>query len=298
MRVAIGVGALVAWAMVAGGALAADSGVTIAGFAFSPQTITIDVGDSVTWTNNDDVDHTATGSGFDTSTITSGGGTATVTFDTAGTFAYACTIHPSMTGTVVVDGPRRRRRWWRRRSTLPPTDTLDGPASAVGGAGTLLLLGLAGCSGRPSRRCGSSAGASSRGDSPATLAGRPSLASPGRPSAGIGTSSTSLGDLEHQRAARMPVRARLALAGRQSHRRRIRSTSEGERRGEDRPRRSPPQRPARFLAAPGASSRPSRGSGRTSRGPGRGSRPAGTANPERVSSWDSSGTRMNRTGRL
>ena len=56
-----------------------------------PPTITIDVGDSVTWTNNDDVDHTATGSGFDTSTITSGGGTAKVTFDTAGTFAYACT---------------------------------------------------------------------------------------------------------------------------------------------------------------------------------------------------------------
>ena len=140
MRAAIVIGALAAWATIASGALAADSGVTIAGFAFSPQTITIDVGDSVTWTNNDDVDHTATGSGFDTSTITSGGGTATVTFDTAGTFAYACAIHPSMTGTVVVGSPASGGGG----STLPPTDTLDAPASAVGGAGTLLLLALAG----------------------------------------------------------------------------------------------------------------------------------------------------------
>ena len=140
MRAAIGIGALAAWAMVAGGALAADSGVTIAGFAFSPQSITIDVGDTVTWTNNDDVDHTATGSGFDTSTITSGGGTATVTFATAGTFQYHCTIHPSMTGTIVVGSASGGGGGG---STLPPTDTLDGRASAAPGAGTLLLLGLA-----------------------------------------------------------------------------------------------------------------------------------------------------------
>jgi len=143
MRAAIAIGGLAAWATIASGALAADSGVTIAGFAFSPQTITIDVGDSVTWTNNDDVDHTATGSDFDTSTITSGGGTAKVTFDTAGTFAYACAIHPSMTGTVVVGSPASGGGGGGG-STLPPTDTLHAPASAVGGAGTLLLLALAG----------------------------------------------------------------------------------------------------------------------------------------------------------
>ena len=141
MRAAIGIGALAAWAMVAGGALAADSGVTVAGFAFSPQSITIDVGDTVTWTNNDDVDHTATGSGFDTSTITSGGGTATVTFATAGTFQYHCTIHPSMTGTIVVASASGGGGGG---STLPPSDTADGPVSAGGGAGTLLLLALAG----------------------------------------------------------------------------------------------------------------------------------------------------------
>jgi len=140
MRAAIGIGALAAWAMVTGGALAADSGVTIAGLAFSPHFMSNDAGDTVTWTNNDDVDHTATGSGFDTSTITSGGGTATVTFDTAGTFQYHCTIHPSMTGTIVVASAPGGGGGG---STLPPTDTLDGQASAAPGAGTLLLLGLA-----------------------------------------------------------------------------------------------------------------------------------------------------------
>ena len=146
IRAAIGIGALAAWAMLAGGALAADSGVTIAGFAFSPQSITIDVGDTVTWTNNDDVDHTATGPGFDTSTITSGGGTATVTFNTAGTFAYHCTIHPSMTGTVVVGsaGGGGGGGNGGGRSSLPPTDTADGPAPPAGGAAALLLLALAG----------------------------------------------------------------------------------------------------------------------------------------------------------
>jgi hypothetical protein len=86
---------------VAAPALAATRHVTIAGFAYSPNSVTVNVGDTVTWTNNDGVGHTATGSGFDTGTI-SAGASKSVTFDAAGTFAYHCTIHPSMTGTVVV----------------------------------------------------------------------------------------------------------------------------------------------------------------------------------------------------
>jgi plastocyanin len=96
--------AMAAW-MAAGAVLAADGSVTIANFAFDPATVTVNVGDGVTWTNQDGTAHTATaGDGsFDTANIAAGG-SATVTFDTAGTFAYVCSIHPQMAGTVVVQG--------------------------------------------------------------------------------------------------------------------------------------------------------------------------------------------------
>ena len=104
-RVAIGLAVAVAglWGL-AGAALAADTPVTISGFAFGPSSVTVTAGDTVTWTNQDGEAHTATaGDGsFDTGNI-AGGATSTVTFSTAGTFAYACTIHPAMTGTVVVE---------------------------------------------------------------------------------------------------------------------------------------------------------------------------------------------------
>src|SRR5688572_21470587 len=100
---AAGTAALMTW-IAASSVLAADSAVTIAGFAFDPTTVTIQVGDSVTWTNQDSAAHTATaGDGsFDTGPIVNGA-SDTVTFDTAGTFAYICSIHPQMTGSVVVE---------------------------------------------------------------------------------------------------------------------------------------------------------------------------------------------------
>jgi len=113
-------------------AVAADHGVNIAGFAFSPDTITIAVGDSVTWTNGDSVSHTATAddASFDTGTI--GAGTSkSVMFSTAGTFAYHCRIHSSMTATVVVSDS----------ATPPATDTLT-PAATHSDATPIMLLML------------------------------------------------------------------------------------------------------------------------------------------------------------
>jgi plastocyanin len=112
--------------LLAGGIVrAADQGVSIAGFAFSPGTVTVTEGDTVTWTNDDQVPHTATGDGFDTESI-DGGQTASITFDTAGTYAYACAIHPTMTGTVVVEAAAA--------PTTAPTDGGGGaaPTSAAG----------------------------------------------------------------------------------------------------------------------------------------------------------------------
>ena len=69
---------------------------------FVPGELTVDVGQSVTFVNIHSDEHTATGSGFDTGVIPDEGGTATVVLDTPGSFPYACSIHPEMTGVIRV----------------------------------------------------------------------------------------------------------------------------------------------------------------------------------------------------
>ena len=75
--------------------------VGISDFAFHPPKMTVNVGSKVTFSNSDGVTHTATGKGFDTGDIKPGK-SASVTFSKKGTFAYHCTIHPSMHGKIVV----------------------------------------------------------------------------------------------------------------------------------------------------------------------------------------------------
>ncbi|MBI5949065.1 MAG: cupredoxin domain-containing protein [Chloroflexi bacterium] len=89
-------------------ARAANQQVSISGAAFSPATLTISVGDKVTWQNNDaNLTHTASSDAgvspaFDTGGISGGATSSAVTFSQAGTFAYHCTIHPGMQATIVV----------------------------------------------------------------------------------------------------------------------------------------------------------------------------------------------------
>jgi hypothetical protein len=82
---------------------AADPAVSIVDFNFAPSSTTVHVGDTVTWTNNGQAPHTATAKdgSFDTGTLQKGG-TGSHTFSTAGSFAYYCSIHPFMKGTVTV----------------------------------------------------------------------------------------------------------------------------------------------------------------------------------------------------
>jgi plastocyanin len=131
----------------AGFALAADQSVAIANFAYSPSTVTVSVGDSVTWTNNDEAPHTATADddSWDTGTLAQNG-TGAVTFDTAGEYSYHCDIHPNMTGTVVVEAAAAGGGGGTPAPTNPQTDTLAGsPAgpSTVLIAGVLALLAVA-----------------------------------------------------------------------------------------------------------------------------------------------------------
>lgn len=81
----------------------AKTTVEIKGFAFTTPTITIKVGESVSWTNNDLVGHSATADdgSFDTGILAQNESGA-VTFSKAGTYQYHCTPHPNMKGTVIV----------------------------------------------------------------------------------------------------------------------------------------------------------------------------------------------------
>jgi OOP family OmpA-OmpF porin len=70
--------------------------------AYNPQSVTVQVGGVVTWTNGDSVPHTVTfNDGPDCGRFNQGQ-SVSQTFDSAGEFTYRCTIHPSMRGTVVV----------------------------------------------------------------------------------------------------------------------------------------------------------------------------------------------------
>ena len=75
--------------------------VVIENFAFKEETIKIKVGDTVRWTNKDNVAHTATGDDFDTGSIRQGESKET-TFTKAGSYDYICTPHPNMVGKVIV----------------------------------------------------------------------------------------------------------------------------------------------------------------------------------------------------
>lgn len=100
---------------------AASHDVTVQDLAYDPASITVQVGDSITWTNNDGVPHTVTAdNGSFDKPLDADGGTATLTFSTPGTFTYHCTIHPNMHGTVVVEG---------QAAATPSSTTTTAPAT-------------------------------------------------------------------------------------------------------------------------------------------------------------------------
>lgn len=91
-------------ASASGGAPAASGqAVTIQGFAFGPASVSVSVGTTVTWTNQDSTQHTVTADdgSFDGGPLANGQ-TFSQTFSKAGTFTYHCKIHPKMTASVTV----------------------------------------------------------------------------------------------------------------------------------------------------------------------------------------------------
>lgn len=79
--------------------------VEIKDMAFTPASITVKKGTTVTWTNKDGVEHDVVETDGKTgpkSDLLANGKSYSFTYDTVGTFAYHCSVHPSMTGTVIV----------------------------------------------------------------------------------------------------------------------------------------------------------------------------------------------------
>ncbi len=83
-----------------------EVGVTIVSRAYQPAALTIEAGQTVTWTNRGFTPHTVTALGgeFDSGRLNVGE-SFKVTFSTPGSFAYKCEVHPSMRGTVTVLAP-------------------------------------------------------------------------------------------------------------------------------------------------------------------------------------------------
>jgi plastocyanin len=77
--------------------------VTMADLAFNPSQTQAAVGDVITWTNADSVQHTATlDEGSCSTEILAADATGSLTFSAPGTYAYHCKIHPAMTGTIEI----------------------------------------------------------------------------------------------------------------------------------------------------------------------------------------------------
>ena len=84
---------------------ASSAEVKIDNFCFSPATLTVSAGTTVTWTNHDDIPHTVVSTDDPRafkSKVLDTDEKFSFTFSKSGTFAYFCSIHPKMAGKIVV----------------------------------------------------------------------------------------------------------------------------------------------------------------------------------------------------
>ena len=77
--------------------------VTIDNFTFTPAEVTVKAGDTVTWTNNDDIPHTVVSAGKYRSKTLDTDDSFSFTFAASGDYKYFCSLHPHMTGLVKVE---------------------------------------------------------------------------------------------------------------------------------------------------------------------------------------------------
>jgi len=83
---------------------AKENKIEIKDFAFNPQTITVKSGEKITWINRDEEPHTvvSVGKQFKKSSALDTDQAYTIVAGAPGTYSYFCSVHPKMTGTIVV----------------------------------------------------------------------------------------------------------------------------------------------------------------------------------------------------
>ena len=131
---------------------AASASVTMGDLFFSPTSVTIAVGDMVTWHNTGQAPHNATADdgSFQTADLNNGQSASHI-FTQAGTFSYVCTIHPNMHGTIRVLGSSGGEggAGGGGASSSSPSGSASSESSAVaspgaaGDANTLPMTGMA-----------------------------------------------------------------------------------------------------------------------------------------------------------
>ena len=98
---AAGIVAMLVWMAVP--ASADEVAIKIGNFTFGPQELKVKAGTTVTWTNEDDIPHTVVSPNNFRSKTLDTDGVYSFTFTTPGTYKYFCSLHPHMTGTIVVE---------------------------------------------------------------------------------------------------------------------------------------------------------------------------------------------------
>jgi plastocyanin len=95
----------VAAALMFGGAPAHAETITVSidNFTFAPNELKVKVGDTITWTNHDDIPHTVVSAGKFRSKTLDTDNSFSFTFAAAGDYKYFCSLHPHMTGMIKVE---------------------------------------------------------------------------------------------------------------------------------------------------------------------------------------------------
>lgn len=113
---------------------AAGHHVEMEGYTYSPRSLTIQRGDSVTWMNHDEAPHdakTTSGPAAFQSPLLDKGESWTHTFNAAGTYSYYCTVHPDMKASIVVAAPKPTPKPVPRKTSEPEPEPESDPESGA-----------------------------------------------------------------------------------------------------------------------------------------------------------------------
>ncbi|MET7692011.1 plastocyanin/azurin family copper-binding protein [Streptomyces sp. NPDC005483] len=131
LRAAAALALLTVWLLPSGQASAASYSVAMKGYAFSPASLSVPAGSTVTWTNYDTAPHdvkTTSGPLSLHSPMLNKGQSWSFTFTTAGSYGYVCTVHPDMTAGITVRAARAPAPVPARTSAAPREHVHTTPA--------------------------------------------------------------------------------------------------------------------------------------------------------------------------